>query len=365
MNHMGKSRSDRNINTEYKDQDELIDISDIKSERTYTDVELFAGAGGLALGLEQAGFKNVMCIESDLNPVKTLQLNRPDWNVIRKDIRKVDSFRGLLLNPNQKIDLLSGGYPCNSFSYIGKRLGLRDTRGTLFYEYARALKELQPKMFLVENVKGLVTMDHGQTLNTMIKVFEDIGYKVRFRVLNAWNYGVPEKRVRMIMVGVRNDLDISFSYPKEHDYKPVLRDALKDVPDSVGATYSKAKADILKLIPEGGNWKNLPVDVAKSYMGKSYYSGGGKTGIAKRLAWNKPSLTLTTSPSQKQTERCHPTETRPLTTREYARIQAFPDNWQFAGSVTSIYKQIGNAVPVNLAKDIGLAVINTLNQLYI
>lgn len=136
-------------------------------------------------------------------------------------------------------------------------------------------------MFLVENVKGLVTMDHGQTLNTMIKVFEDIGYKVRFRVLNAWNYGVPEKRVRMIMVGIRNDLDISFSYSKEHDYKPVLRDALKDVPDSVGVTYSKAKADVLKLVPEGGNWKNLPVAVAKAYMGKSYYSGGGKTGIAR------------------------------------------------------------------------------------
>lgn len=108
---MGKSKSDRNINIEYKDQDELIDISDIKPERTYTDVELFAGAGGLALGLEQAGFKNVMCIESDLNPVKTLQLNRPDWNVIRKDIRKVGSFRKLLLNSNQEIDLLSGGYP--------------------------------------------------------------------------------------------------------------------------------------------------------------------------------------------------------------------------------------------------------------
>lgn len=362
---MSKNKKEQNINVKYKDQGQLINVSDIKPERTYTDVELFAGGGGLALGLEQAGFKNVMCIESDLNPVKTLQLNRPDWNVIRKDIRKVDSFRKLLLNSNQEIDLLSGGYPCNSFSYIGKRLGLKDTRGTLFYEYARALKELQPKMFLVENVKGLVTMDHGQTLNTMIKVFEDIGYKVRFRVLNAWNYGVPEKRVRMIMVGIRNDLDISFSYPKEHDYKPVLRDELKDVPDSVGATYSKAKADVLKLVPEGGNWKNLPVAVAKAYMGKSYYSGGGKTGIARRLAWNEPSLTLTTSPSQKQTERCHPTETRPLTTREYARIQAFPDNWQFAGGVTSIYKQIGNAVPVNLAKDVGLAIINTLDQLYL
>lgn len=100
-------------------------------------------------------------------------------------------------------------------------------------------------------------------------------------------------------------------------------------------------------------------------MGKSYYSGGGKTGIARRLAWNEPSLTLTTSPSQKQTERCHPTETRPLTTREYARIQTFPDDWQFVVGVTSVYKQIGNAVPVNLAKDVGLAIINTLNQLYL
>lgn len=345
--------------------DEFIDTSNIIPKKKFNMLELFAGAGGLALGMEQAGLNAIGLVENDHHACETLRLNRPDWNVIEEDITKITSSRNGIYDfipKNISIDLLSGGYPCQSFSYAGKKMGLNDTRGTLFYHYAKIMEQTKPKMFLVENVKGLTTHDHGRTLKTMINVFESLGYTTTYKVLNAWDYGVAEKRERMILIGIRNDLHINYKYPKPHKYKPVLRDVLKDVPNSIGQKYSPSKKTIMNLIPSGGYWKDLPDEIAKKYMGKSYYSGGGRTGMARRLSWDEPSLTLTTSPSQKQTERCHPSETRPFTIREYARIQSFPDSWKFSGGLGSVYKQIGNAVAVNFGKEIALSIINSLNQ---
>lgn len=329
-----------------------------------TCIELFAGAGGLALGLELAGFEEIGLVEFDSKACETLKMNRPEWNVIEEDIVEV-SKRDLLKEFNIKegeLDLLSGGYPCQSFSYAGKKLGLDDVRGTMFYYYAEFIKQLKPKMFLAENVKGLTTHDKGKTIQTMIDVFKDLGYSVEWKVLNAWDYGVAEKRQRVVIIGIRNDLKdkIKFEYPKPHEYKPVLRDVLKNVPDSIGAKYPESKKKVFDLVPPGGYWKDLPDDVARDYMKSCYFMGGGRTGIARRLSWDEPSLTLTCSPMMKQTDRCHPDESRPFTTREYARIQSFPDEWQFAGKMNDIYKQIGNAVPVNLAKCVGEAIMNAL-----
>lgn len=328
-------------------------------------IELFAGAGGLALGLEQAGFEEVALIEIDKTACETLKLNRPKWNVLNEDIVEV-SKRNLLKEFNLKegeLDLISGGYPCQSFSYAGKKLGLDDVRGTMFYYYAEFIKQLKPKMFFAENVKGLTTHDGGKTIETMINVFEDLGYKVEWKVLNAWDYGVAEKRQRVVIIGIRKDLidKVKFEYPAPHEYKPVLRDVLKNVPDSVGAKYPEKKKKVFDLVPPGGCWRDLPDDVAKEYMKSCYYMGGGRTGIARRLSWDEPALTLTCSPMMKQTDRCHPDESRPFTTREYARIQSFPDSWNFAGKMNDIYKQIGNAVPVNLAKCVGKSIMNALN----
>ena len=263
-----------------------------------------------------------------------------------------------------ELDLLSGGYPCQSFSYAGEKRGLEDARGTLFYEFAIFLKKLKPKMFLAENVKGLVTHDGGKTLDTMLKVFQTEGYKVEYKVLNAWDYGVAQKRQRIFIIGIRDDLidSITFEFPKPQEYKPVLSDVLTNVPDSVGQLYSENKKKVMDLVPPGGCWINLPDDVARDYMKTTYFMGGGRRGIARRLSMDEPSLTLTTSPAMKQTERCHPLETRPLTTREYARIQSFPDEWKFMGKMGSIYKQIGNAVPVNLAKAIGEEIYKSLTE---
>ena len=327
-------------------------------------IELFAGAGGLALGLEKAGFEAIGLVEFDKKACDTLRLNRPKWNIIEEDIIEV-SKRDLQKEFNIKVgelDLLSGGYPCQSFSYAGKKLGLDDLRGSMFYYYAEFLIQLKPKMFLAENVKGLTTHDKGKTIKTMIDVFEDLGYKVEWKVLNAWDYGVAEKRQRVFIIGIRKDLkeDIKFEYPLPHEYKPVLRDVLKNVPESLGAKYPENKKKLFDLIPPGGYWKDLPDDIAKDYMKTCYYMGGGRTGIARKISWDEPCLTLTCSPMMKQTDRCHPDESRPFTTREYARIQSFPDDWEFAGKMNDIYKQIGNAVPVELAKCVGEEIIKAL-----
>ena len=223
---------------------------------------------------------------------------------------------------------------------------------------------LEPNIFIIENVKGLITHNKGETLKYIINEFEKIGkYNITYKVLNSNNYSVPQNRERLIIVGIHKNLNKSFNFPEPHNYKPVLKDVLADCPSSPGLEYKKEKYDIMKLIPEGGCWVDLSEELQKSYMGKSFYSGGGKRGILKRLDMNKPCLTLLTTPSQKQTERCHPIETRPLQTLEYARIQTFPDDYKFSGSINQIYKQIGNAVPVNLSRAIAQEVLKVLGEL--
>lgn len=336
--------------------------------RNFVSVELFAGAGGLALGMHKAGFKHILLNEIDKAACQTLRKNKPEWNILEKDIRDVD-----FSNLNGYVDFLSGGFPCQSFSYAGKKGGLTDTRGTLFFELARAVKEIQPKVFMCENVKGLLSHDNGKTLQVIRNVISELGYTlIEPRVLKAIMYKVPQKRERLILIAIRNDIasNIEFKWPDPYRRVMTLKDAFfkgelysSDVPKSAGQTYPKKKKRVLEMIPEGGFWKDLPIEEQKKYMGASFFLGGGKTGMARRLAMDEPSLTLTCSPAQKQTERCHPIETRPLTIREYARIQTFPDEWIFEGTIINQYKQIGNAVPVNLAFAIGRSLIRLFNEI--
>lgn len=324
--------------------------------KRFTTIELFAGAGGLTLGIERAGFDTLACIEFNKDACDTLRTNRPQWRVIEDDIANISclDLEAYFSLQKGELDLLSGGAPCQAFSYAGKKLGLEDARGTLFYHYAMFLEKLQPKMFLFENVRGLLTHDKGRTYATITHIFEQTGYAIQKAVLNAWNYGVAQKRERLITIGIRNDLadEIHFEFPKPHDYKPVLRDILLDCPKSIGAPYSKYKQQIYDLVPPGGYWRDIPEDVAKAYMKSCWNMGGGRTGILRRMSLDEPSLTVLTSPSQKQTDRCHPLESRPFTIRENARCQSFPDEWQFCGGIGSQYKQVGNAASMNLAYDI-------------
>jgi len=335
--------------------------------KTMNSIELFAGAGGLALGLEKAGFSTIGLVEIDKDAVDTLHTNRDDWNVIHGDVSTISSLSldEVFGIDSGHLDLLSGGAPCQSFSYAGNRLGLEDARGTLFYHYALFLNKLKPKMFLFENVRGLLNHDRGRTYQTMCRVFSEAGYNIQKQILNAWDYGVAQKRERLITVGVRNDLldKVSFSFPAKYEYKPILRDILQNVPESPYIPYSEYKRKIFELVPPGGYWKDIPADIAKDYMKSCWNMGGGRTGILRRMSMDEPSLTVLTSPSQKQTERCHPTETRPFTVRENARCQSFPDEWLFSGSISSQYKQVGNAVPVNLAYEVALQIRKSLEQL--
>lgn len=339
----------------------------VEAKSLYTVLELFAGAGGLAIGLEKAGLKCVALNEIDKWACQTLRDNRPEWDVLEGDIKDMD-FREY----KDKVDVVTGGFPCQAFSYAGKKLGFQDARGTLFYEFARVVQETNPLLCVGENVRGLLSHDKGKTLKGMISILDEIGYNVvPVQVLKAIQYRVPQKRERIILIGVRKDIDIDFFYPKPHNKIYNLSSALKkgdlydtDVPYSEGAKYPEHKKKVLDKVPPKGYWRDLPVEMQKEYMGKSYYLGGGKTGMARRIGWDEPSLTLTCSPAQKQTERCHPDETRPFTVREYARIQTFPDAWQFSGSIAQQYKQIGNAVPVNLGEEIGYSLIRFLNSYY-
>lgn len=320
----------------------------LKAAKTkYKAVELFAGCGGMALGFKNAGIQSELLVERDRDCVETLRRNMPDTEIFGDDVARIDfkPWRGA-------VDIVSGGFPCQAFSYAGHGKGFGDTRGTLFFEFARCVSEIKPRIALGENVRGLLMHDNGRTLETMKKTLDGLGYAVFTHLCRAQFLDVPQKRERLFIVGLKKD---SFSdaasafFPKENNYTISLRDALRDCPDSPGQKYPPKKAAIMKLVPEGGYWRDLPPDIQKEYMGASYFLGGGKTGMARRLSWGEPSLTLTCNPAQKQTERGHPKENRPLNVREYARIQTFPDDWIFTGSVSSQYRQIGNAVPVNLA----------------
>lgn len=331
----------------------------LKAEKTEkTSVELFAGAGGTALGMSNAGFRHILLSERDQDACETLRTNRPDWKIAEGDVHelKFDDLKG-------KVSLLQGGVPCQAFSYAGKSKGFGDTRGTLFFEFARAISECKPDVIMMENVRGLLTHDGSKTVATMLKRLMELGYRVAAKVLRAQFLDVAQKRERLVIIGVRDDLDYPILFPRQNRPLLTLWDAIGDCPKSDGAKYPKKKEEVMKLVPPGGYWKDLPEDIQREYLGGSYHLPGGKTGMAKRLAWNEPSLTLTCAPAQKQTERCHPEETRPLTVREYARIQSFPDSWEFVGSQSSRYKQIGNAVPVNMAFHIGRGILAMMGEI--
>lgn len=347
--------------------DEELISNYVEPHNEYTVLELFAGAGGLAVGLEKTGLKCIALNEIDKWACQTLRKNRPNWKVLEGDIKLFD-----FSEYHKKVDVVTGGFPCQAFSYAGKKLGFADARGTLFYEFARVVKEVNPPICIGENVRGLLSHDNGKTLQGMISILDEIGYNVvPVQVLKAIHFRVPQKRERLILVGIRKDINLQFEYPKPHRKIYFLKDALKkgelfdtNVPKSMGAKYPQSKKAVLDLVPQKGYWRDLPLKIQMEFMGGSFHLSGGKTGIARRIGWDEPCLTLTCSPAQKQTERCHPDETRPFTVREYARIQTFPDDWKFEGSMAQQYKQIGNAVPVNLGAEVGYSIIKFLNQYY-
>ena len=259
----------------------------------------------------------------------------------------------------QDVPLLVGGLPCQSFSTAGKRMGVDDPRGEVFFDFVYALRALNPRMFLVENVKGILSHENGNTFRMLCRQLSVEGkYNVYHSILNAADYGVPQNRERVFVVGVRSEVQARFVFPEGYGNRVTVGTALESVPYSRGVQYSEYKRSYFKKIPQGGCWIHIDLEDQKKYMGSSFYASGGRRGILRRLSMDKVSPTLLCNPQSKQSERCHPTEDRPLTIREYARIQTFDDDYEFVGSMAQQYKQIGNAVPVQLAICIGKAIID-------
>jgi DNA (cytosine-5)-methyltransferase 1 len=357
-------------------------------------ISLFTGAFGLDLGIEQAGFHTVSVVEIDPDATKTIVINRPHLveSAIPRDIQQVSpqtllSEGGRVLNLGRalqkgEVDLVTGGPPCQPFSTAGKRQSIGDPRGSLFMDFIRIVKEVQPRFFIMENVRGLLSapLEHrphaqrgvdflplkpdemqGAALNVVLAEMKNIGYSVVYNLLEAADYGVPQNRQRVVFIGSRDNEPLSFPLPtyyKDDNKLPkwnTLHEALCGLVDSKPefVPYSPNRLKYLELLKAGQNWRHLPEHLKQEAMGGAYNSGGGKVGFYRRLSWNKPSPTVTTSPHQKATDMCHPEELRPLSVRECARIQTFPDDWFFYGSCASKYRQIGNAVPVRLAEAIG------------
>lgn len=365
------------------------------SKEKLVSISLFAGAFGLDLGIEQAGFHTVNVVEIDPDAVKTITFNRPHLGEVAlpRDIRQTSSQTvleeagrvlgiGRPLRPGE-VDLITGGPQCQPFSTAGKRGSVGDPRGSLFMDFIRIIEEIQPRFFVMENVRGLLSapirhrphnqrgpgfppleLDElpGAALVVVLSELKRIGYEVNYGLLNAADYGVPQLRQRVIFIGSRDGKKVTLPLPTHSTNGRdgllkwrTLRDALDGLidPQPEYVPYSESRLKYLRLLKAGQNWRYLPNDLKKEAMGGAYNSGGGKVGFYRRLSWDKPSPTVTTSPHQKATDMCHPEELRPLSVREYARIQTFPDDWLFLGTTASKYRQIGNAVPVLLGKAIG------------
>lgn len=346
-------------------------------------ISLFSGAMGLDIGLQEAGLN--VAIGQDFEPacVKTMKAN--GHNVLGGDIREIKP-ETLLEMTGLKVGepfMICGGPPCQPFSTAGKRLGINDPRGSLFMDFIRMIDYIKPRFFIMENVKGIVSAplkhvpaderdgnDPEQQLGTVLDVilseFNKLGYKTVYGILDAVNYGVPQFRERFILIGSRDNEDVFLPVPthfqmhQDPNYRwKTVGEAIKDLEDEDGecGKLTPERKKYLRMVPEGGNWKDLPQEVIREAMGGAYESGGGKVGFYRRLSYAQPSPTITTAPAQKATMLCHPVKDRPLSVHEYARLQQFPEGWIFTGTTAAKYKQIGNAVPVGLAKAIGEAVI--------
>lgn len=370
-----------------------MDNFDLKKVRKkYKDnrdvISFFSGAMGLDIGLEKAGLNVVIGQDFEPSCVETMRAN--GHNVLGGDIREINPETLLKLTGLHVGEpfMVCGGPPCQPFSTAGKRLGINDPRGSLFMDFIRMIDYIRPRFFVMENVKGIVSSplkhvsvkerekdDPEQQLGTVLDVilseFDKLGYKTVYGVLDAVNYGVPQFRERFVLIGSRDNEDIFLPMPthfqmhqnSEYRWKTV-GEVIKDLENNPGeyTSLSGERKKYIHMVPEGGNWRDLPEEIIPVAMGGAYRSGGGKVGFYRRLSYNQPAPTITTSPAQKATMLCHPTQDRPLSIKEYARIQQFPDDWIFKGTLSAKYRQIGNAVPVGLAEAIGRAIISTADK---
>ncbi len=355
-------------------------------------LSFFSGAMGLDIGFEQAGFEILLACEIDNACRKTIKRNKPHialigdiHNYSANDIRKKAG-----LSISERIDVIIGGPPCQAFSTAGKRKSFEDKRGNVFLVYLDLLSKLNPNYIIIENVRGLMSasLQHrspteigpdyppltfeeikGSALNLILYKLESYGYKVSFNLYNSANFGAPQKRERIVMICSKKN-SVPYLIPTHSENSKhglpkwrTFREVTKSLENSKHhyIEFPEKRLKYYKLLSEGQNWRYLPTDLQKEALGKSFYSGGGKTGFLRRLAWDEPSPTLVTHPAMPATDLAHPIENRPLSIEEYKKIQEFPDDWIIEGSILEQYKQIGNAVPTSLGKAIGTLLKRVMN----
>lgn len=361
----------------------------------------FSGAMGLDLGLEAAGLPATFANEIDPIFCRTIRANRPNLDLLECD---VSGLTGDGLRKHRNFDgevyLMAGGPPCQSFSPGGRRAALSDPRGNLIYEYFRLIAEVRPRYFLLENVANLTTaalrhrpiserpgkhwslkrysgslnrdMDglraldeeemSGSALRQIVSDATGLGYHISFGVVDSADYGAPQHRLRFVMLGSRDHPpaalpEVQYGIGKQPNR--TVRDAIWSLRSAPGShsSYTPEVRRFFEMVPEGGNWRSLPPAVQKAALGGSYEAGGGKTGFYRRLAWDRPSPTITGRANRKGSALCHPEQVRPISVLEAAALQGFPADWQFIGAMNAQYMQIGNAVPVPLGEAIGRAIV--------
>lgn len=369
-------------------------------------VSLFSGAMGLDLGLEQAGIPTTLAVEVDPFCCSTMRNNRPDLDLWETDINNVDgpSLLERLGRPSD-VFLMVGGPPCQSFCSGGKRAGLSDPRGNLLYVYLKIISQIRPRFFVLENVANIVTaaLRHrpiaqrpgkhwnlsvydrakrgsngaasemqpdelsGSAIRQVISDMAGLGFHLSLSVVDSADYGAPQRRLRFIMFGARDSLAPVMPVPTHGEtslaemQQRTVRDAIYDLRGGPGphSQYTPEVARFFEIVPPGGNWRHLPKELQRLALGDaSMAAGGGKTGFFRRLAWDLPAPTITGRANRKGSALCHPEATRPLSVRECARLQGFPDDWALSGAMNRQYVQIGNAVPVPLGAAIGRAVLD-------
>lgn len=330
----------------------------------YTYIDLFCGAGGLSLGFDRAGFENIFAVEVNPDFAKTYKRNFSDHKIIIENIYNISESRITELVGNKNVDVIVGGPPCQGFSIAGNigRTFINDERNKLFKEFVRFVSFIQPKMFVMENVAAMASHLKGKTIEAITEAFErtGMGYSVKWEVLNSVNYGVAQERRRIVVVGVRNDLDTIFSYPLKSERIYTIKEVIEDLPvlksgetsDVPNHCAMKHSAQMLKkmsYVKDGGNRMDIPEDLRPT-------SGD----IRKYIRYNstKPSVCVTGD----MRKIFHYNQNRALTARELARIQSFPDDFVFMGSSIQIQQQIGNAVPPKLANKIALQVEEALDN---
>lgn len=330
-------------------------------KRKFKILSLFAGAGGLDLGFEKAEFEIVYANEYDKSIWETYEKNHTT-PLDHRDIRKIDS------SELPDCDGIIGGPPCQSWSEAGSLKGINDSRGQLFYDFIRILKDKKPKFFVAENVSGMLSKRHQEAVDNFIKLFEDAGYEMHIKLLNANDYNVPQDRLRVFYVGFRKDLKVDFKFPESFSHKPTLKDAIYDLKDNAIPTLEKNKTNGDKC--KFPNHEYMTGSFSTIYMSRNRVRN-----------WDEPSFTIQAggrhAPLHPQAPKMIQVEKnkrifepgkedlyRRLSVRECARIQTFPDNFIFYyNDVSTAYKMIGNAVPVNLAKAVAEQIKNSLEVL--